>query len=74
LSASALALFFFVALGRPSAWDEGEARMTSLPGFDNPHDVVRENGTYGGQGKAVGCVPPTALLFVHHRHEPLKSD
>jgi hypothetical protein len=21
--------------------------------------------SYGGQGKAVGCVPPTALLFVH---------
>jgi hypothetical protein len=21
------------------------------------------------QGKAVGCVPPTALLFEFHRHE-----
>jgi len=32
--------------------------------LDNPTIAVRENGTYGGQGKAVGCVPPTALLFV----------
>jgi hypothetical protein len=38
--------------------------QTSLPGFDNPTIAVQENGTYGGQGKAVGCVPPTALLFV----------
>ena len=35
----------------------------SPPGFDSPHDAVQENGTYGGQGKAVGCVPPAALLF-----------
>ena len=26
-----------VGLGRPSAWDEGEARITSP--FDNPHDA-----------------------------------
>ena len=32
--------------------------------FDNPTNAVQENGTYGGQGKAVGCAPPTALLFV----------
>jgi hypothetical protein len=37
--------------------------QTSLPGFDSPHDAVQENGTYGGKGKAVGCVLPTALLF-----------
>ena len=44
-------------------WDGGEVcRITSLAGFDSPHDAVQENGTYGGQGKAVGCVPPTALL------------
>jgi hypothetical protein len=29
--------------------------------FDNPR--VPPIGTLGGQGKAVGCVPPTALLF-----------
>jgi hypothetical protein len=34
--------------------------------FDNPHDAVLENGTYGGQGKAVGTVLPTALLFLRH--------
>jgi hypothetical protein len=27
------------------------------------------HGTYGDESKAVGCVSPTALLFVHHRHE-----
>ena len=35
--------------------------------FDNPHNAVQEHGTYGGQGKAVGCVPPTALLFEESR-------
>src|SRR6516164_3322758 len=55
-------------LGRPLTLrnrrdgDEGEAASLHRP-FDNPHDAVREHGTYGGQGKAVGCVPPTALLF-----------
>jgi hypothetical protein len=44
--------------------DAGEdSRTTSLPSFDDPHDAVQENGTYGGQGKAVGCVSPAALLF-----------
>jgi len=28
-------------------------RTASLPGFDCPPDAVRENGTDGGQGKAV---------------------
>jgi hypothetical protein len=28
-----------------------------------PNDAVQENGTTGEEGKAVGCVPPTALLF-----------
>jgi len=55
-------------LGRPLTLrnrrdgDEGEAASLHRP-FDNPHDAVREHGTYGGQGKAVGCLPPTALLF-----------
>ena len=39
----------------------------SLPSFDIPTIAVQENGTYGGQGKAVGCVPPTALLFEESR-------
>jgi hypothetical protein len=30
--------------------------------FDNPTTAVQENGTYGGQGKAVGSQRPTALL------------
>ena len=54
-----------VGLGRPSAWDEGEARITSPPVRQPAR--CREHGTYGGQGKAVGCVPPTALLFVESR-------
>jgi len=37
--------------------------LPSPPGFDIPTITVQENGTYGGQGKAVGCVPPAALLF-----------
>jgi hypothetical protein len=32
---------------------------------------VREHGTYGDEGKAVGCVSPTALLFVVHELEAL---
>ena len=38
--------------------------LASLPGFGIPTITVQENGTYGGQGKAVGCVPPTALLSL----------
>ena len=34
--------------------------------FDNPTMTVQENGTYGGQGKAVGriTVSPAALLCL----------
>jgi hypothetical protein len=32
--------------------------------FRRPSAAVKENGTYEQQGKAVGCVLPTALLFV----------
>jgi hypothetical protein len=46
----------------------------SPPGFDSPHDAVQENGTYGGQGKAVGCVPPTALLFLSGRRNCARQD
>ena len=31
--------------------------------FGNPMDAAQESGTWGDEGKAVGCVPPTALLF-----------
>jgi hypothetical protein len=55
-----------VGLGRPLASQLGRKvkTQTSLPGFDSPHDAVQENGTYGRHGKAVGCVSPTALLFL----------
>jgi hypothetical protein len=37
--------------------------IASLPGFDRPRVAVRENGTYGRQGKAVGFpILPAALL------------
>jgi len=44
--------------------DEGKDFPSLHRPFDNPHGAVRGDGTYGGQGKAVGCAPPTALLFV----------
>jgi hypothetical protein len=34
--------------------------------FGNPMDAAQESGTWGDEGKAVGCVPPTALLFEQH--------
>ena len=30
--------------------------------FRHPTTAAQENGTMGDEGKAVGCVPPTALL------------
>ena len=42
---------------------EDQRALASPPGFDIPTNTVQENDTYGGQGKAVGCVPPAALLF-----------
>jgi len=33
--------------------------------FDNPTTAVQENGAYGGQGKAAGCVPLAALLSLN---------
>ena len=71
LSAATLALFF---LGRTERslfferkdWDEGEGSTTSLPSFDTQRmPCVHGGGTarMGDDGKAVGCVPPTALLF-----------
>src|SRR6516165_6947132 len=49
----------------PSAWDPGtkvKIPYTLHCPVSTPARC-REHGTYGGQGKAVGCVPPTALLF-----------
>src|SRR6516225_12050541 len=43
---------------------EASAALASPPGFDIPTNTVQENGTYGGQGKAVGVSHPAALLFV----------
>src|SRR6516162_1246894 len=52
--------------GRPFCpWDADEARIT-LPPVRQPARC-REHGTYGGQGKAVGCVPPTALWSEESR-------
>src|SRR5215472_5448165 len=68
LSAPARALFYLGRTGRFSVAEPtvGQRRrlITSLPSFDSPTIAAQESGTYGGQGKAVGCVPPTALLFV----------
>jgi hypothetical protein len=62
-----IALCFSGRAGRPLAarngrWGRGEVLSPSLS-VRHPTIAVQENGTYGGQGKAVGCVPPTALLF-----------
>jgi hypothetical protein len=43
--------------------DKVKISITSLP-VRRPHDAAQESGTYGGQGKAVGCASPAALLFV----------
>jgi hypothetical protein len=70
LSGPAWALFFLGRIGASlfatEGWDGGKVcRITSMPGFDSPHDVVQEHGTYGGQGKAVEFpILPAALLFV----------
>jgi hypothetical protein len=58
-----------VGLGIPFLWAEG-GRKVKLPHHftaevRQPNDAVREHGTYWrDKGKAVGCVSPTALLFV----------
>src|SRR6516164_1473753 len=56
-----------VKLDRPSlsGRDEGEVcRITSLPGFDTQRMLSKNTARRGDEGKAIGCVPPTALLFV----------
>jgi hypothetical protein len=37
--------------------------------FDSPTTPSKKTARVGDEGKAVGCVPPTALLFEFHRHE-----
>jgi hypothetical protein len=41
-------------LGGTEGWDEGEAASLHWPVSTAQTMLVRENGTYGGQGKAVG--------------------
>jgi hypothetical protein len=45
-------------------WDGGEApaALASLPSFGNPTIPSKNMVRMGDEGKAVGCVPPTALL------------
>src|SRR6516225_9127463 len=53
-----------VELGRLFCpWDEGEARVTSPPVRQPARCCPRKRHVWGDEGKAVGCVPPTALLF-----------
>jgi hypothetical protein len=37
--------------------------QTSLPGFEAQRLLSKKTARVGDEGKAVGCVPPTALLF-----------
>ena len=61
---------FGVPLSRKQVWDEGEEphHQQLHRRFDNPTTAVQENGTYGGQGKAAGCVPLAALLSLNFSH------
>ena len=45
-------------LGGTEGWDEGEAASLHWPVSTAQTNAVQEHGTYGGQGKAVGRVPP----------------
>jgi len=49
-------------------WGRGEDLSPSLS-VRHPTIAAQESGTYGDEGKAVGTMPPTALLFQFHRHE-----
>ena len=64
LSATKLALFIG-RTGSSICLARGEGASLQLPVRQPAR--CREHGTYGGQGKAVGCVPPAALLFVESR-------
>jgi hypothetical protein len=46
---------------------EASAALASLPGFDSPTITVQENGTYGGQGKAVGVSHPGGFAVFEER-------
>ena len=47
-------------------------KVTSLPGFDTRTMSSKKAARMGDEGKAVGCVPPTALLF-ERLHEKIGS-
>jgi hypothetical protein len=69
LSATELALFFFGRTGRPwldwENWDGGEGiRLASLPVRQPNECLPKKAARMGDEGKAVGCVTPTALLSV----------
>ena len=63
-----------VELGRLFCpWDEGEARVTSPPVRQPARCCPRKRHVWGDEGKAVGCVPPTALLFEGAFLTPIKD-
>ena len=68
LSAPGLALFFLGWGGVSPLFerkvDEKEAAHHFTAWFDNPTMPPKKTARMGDEGKAVGCVPPTALLFV----------
>jgi hypothetical protein len=58
---------------RNGRWGRGEVLSPSRS-VRHPTDAARESGTYGGQGKAAGCVPPTALLYERHSSGAVNFD
>src|SRR6516165_9855282 len=63
-----------VELGRLFCpWDEGEARVTSPPVRQPARCCPRKRHVWGDEGKAVGCIPPTALLFEGAFLTPIKD-
>jgi hypothetical protein len=58
-----------VGLGRPTRLVGTEVKtQTSLPSFDSP-TMPSQTARMGDEGKAVGCVLPTALLFSGELHQ-----
>jgi hypothetical protein len=50
----------------------GFRNPTSLPGCDNPHDAVQENGTYGGHSvEALNFSASESPLLARRSHELL---
>ena len=58
-----------VGLGVPRRTDGDEVKNFSASlSVRHPTTAVQENGTYGGQGKAAGCVPLAALQSLNFSH------